>query len=129
MKNILALISIISLIISSAVYAGDQSVTLAWDANPESDIAAYIIYSGTNSGAYTQATNVGNITRATVYGLEDGVTSYFALTAVNTAGLESDYSAEVSNVIPFKPVSPVVITNYWNIPPLKFEILLQPAVP
>lgn len=75
-------------------------MTLAWNPNPEPDVCCYIIYYGTNSRAYPYATNVGNVTTATVYGLREGVTWYFALTALNTSGLESDFSNEVTNAIP-----------------------------
>jgi hypothetical protein len=74
-----------------------MSVTLAWDRNPEPDVTAYIIYYGTNSRAYPYATNVGNVTCATVYGLDPCTTYFFALTAMNTSGLESDFSIEVTN--------------------------------
>lgn len=75
---------------------GDQSVTLAWDPNPESDLAGYIVYYGSASRNYTNAVNVGNITTNTVSGLVNGATYFFAVTAYNTNGLESDFSAEVS---------------------------------
>lgn len=74
-----------------------MSVTLAWDPNPEPDVVAYVIYYGTNSRAYPYATNVGNVTCATVHGLDPCTLYYFALTAVNQAGLESDFSLEVTN--------------------------------
>src|SRR6185295_467721 len=72
------------------------SVTLAWDRNPEPDIAGYILHSGTNSGHYVNAANVSNVTTNTVLGLTPGVTYYFAVTAYNTSGLESDFSNEIS---------------------------------
>ena len=78
----------------------DQSVTLAWDANPEPDVSTYLVYYGTSSRQYLYSTNVGNVTTATVYGLAEGVTWYFAVTAVNTSGLESNFSNEVTNAIP-----------------------------
>jgi hypothetical protein len=109
----------------------DQSVTLAWDANPEPDVSAYVIHYGTSSRQYPYSTNVGNVTRATVNGLQAGLTYYFAVTATNSAGLESDYSNEVSTFIPadltnsFPTIS--TISNqllYWNSdpPPLPFTI-------
>lgn len=78
----------------------EQRVSLAWNPNPEPDIAGYILYYGSASRTYPQSTNVGNVTTATVQGLLDGSTVYFAVTAVNTAGLESDYSSEVSATLP-----------------------------
>lgn len=74
----------------------EQCVTLAWDANTESDLGGYIVYWGSVSRNYTNAENVGNITTNTVCGLLDGVTYYFAVKAYNTNGLVSDFSDEVS---------------------------------
>lgn len=87
---------------------GEQSVTLAWDPNPETDLAGYIIYYGSANRNYTNAVNVGNITTNTVSGLVDGVTYYFAVTAYNTNGLESNFSNEVSYSRPTG--SPIAIT-------------------
>lgn len=78
-----------------------SSVILAWDANPEPDIAGYRIYSSTVSGNYNATNDVGNVTTTTLSGLTTGMTYYFAATAYNTSGLESDYSNEIS----FTPVS------------------------
>jgi hypothetical protein len=75
---------------------GQQSVTLAWDPNQEPDLGGYIVYYGPRSRVYTNAINVGNVTTNTVSGLEETGTYYFAVTAYNTNGLESDFSDEVS---------------------------------
>ncbi len=84
----------------AGIVRADQSVTIAWDPNPEPDVRAYIIYYGNASRDYPYHTNVGNVTTATVYGLKEGVTWYFAITSTNAAGLESDYSNEITNHIP-----------------------------
>ena len=74
--------------------ANAAQVTLAWD---ESDGAAgYKIYSGTTSNSYTWVVDVGNVTSYTTENLTDGYTYYFAATAYDESGLESDYSDEVS---------------------------------
>ncbi len=75
-------------------------VTLAWDPNPESDISGYRLYYGFSSGSYLTNIWVGNVTNYTVIELTQGVTYYFAVTAVNTANLESDPSNEVSYSVP-----------------------------
>ena len=79
---------------------GGQSVTLAWDANTEPDLAGYIVHYGAASGSYTNAVDVGNTTTATVSNLVESCTYYFAVTAYNTSGLESDPSNEVSYSVP-----------------------------
>ena len=73
-----------------------QSVKLAWNANPETNIGGYIIYYGTESGNLTESTDVGNQTTTTLEGLSQGVTHYAAVQAYNTLGQFSDLSAEIS---------------------------------
>ncbi len=80
-----------------------NSVTLAWDANSESDIGGYILYWGTASRAYIRSVDVGNVTQYTVTGLTDLQTYYFAVRAYSNDGLQSAYSAEVSKTIPLNP--------------------------
>ena len=73
-----------------------QSVTLAWDANSEPDIAGYTVRYGTASGNYTLSSDAGSATTATISNLTDGLTYFIAVTARNSAGLESLPSQEVS---------------------------------
>jgi hypothetical protein len=89
----------LGLFLALAAHA-EQSVTLAWDPSPDPEVTGAIVYYGNASRNYPYHTNVGNVTRATVNGLEAGLTYYFAVTATNSAGLESDYSNEVSTSIP-----------------------------
>ncbi len=65
------------------------TVTLAWDANPESDVTGYRLLYGTTSGDYTQVVDAGNTTTATVTNLVTGTPYFFAATAYNNSGLES----------------------------------------
>jgi hypothetical protein len=69
-------------------------VTLAWDSNPETDIAGYRIYIGAESRHYDDVIDVGKNTSCVVSGLEEGRTYYFAATAYNTVNLESGFSNE-----------------------------------
>lgn len=68
-------------------------VSLAWDENPESDIAGYHVYYGRVSGGYTRLETVSDATA--VIGVRGTRTVYFAVTAFNTSGLESPFSEEV----------------------------------
>jgi len=79
--------------------ASSADVTLAWDANSESDLAGYVLYYGTISGNYTHNIDVGNITQHTVSNLQEGVTYYFAVTAYNLDDYESNYSEELPYTI------------------------------
>jgi fibronectin type 3 domain-containing protein len=98
MKNILFFILFL-LLACAVTEAKTVSCTLTWDANSEPDLTHYIVYWGTESGKYT--VNSGNIGLVTVYTKEitppvdSKITYYFAVTAVDTSGLESDYSNEV----------------------------------
>lgn len=68
-------------------------VTLAWDANSEPDIAGYNLYYARTSGAYVGFVTVGGTTA--VIGIKGTRTVYFAVTAYNTNGDESEFSDEV----------------------------------
>lgn len=79
-----------------------QSVTLAW--NAETNAAGYALYYGTNSGSYTSnytsRMDVGTNTSATVSGLNEGKTYYFAITAYNSQGVESAPSSPITYLVP-----------------------------
>ena len=70
-------------------------VTIEWNANTEQNLGGYIIYQGTYSRDYDASIDVGNWTSATIAGLDDNETYYFAVTAYDTNGNESGYSNEV----------------------------------
>jgi hypothetical protein len=88
----------VALTLNSAFAA--QSVTLEWNPSTDPSVTGYNIYYGAASRTYTNKIDVGNSTNVTVNGLVEGVTYYFAATAYNILGAESDYSAEVSYTIP-----------------------------
>ena len=97
------LLPIILLLGASPVFAGD--VTLTWtppttnvDGSPLTDLAGFKIYYGTSSSSYTQTINLADpaATGYTVTNLTDGGTYFFAVTAYDTSGNESDYSNEAS---------------------------------
>jgi len=89
---------IISLITSNA-FSGD--VSLEWDPNIEPYLAGYKMYYGNSSSSnYTCTVDVGNRTTCTISGLEEGNTYYFAATAYDLFGNESDYSNEYFEYIP-----------------------------
>jgi hypothetical protein len=83
-----------------ASVSGTQSVTLAWNPVTNANVAGYEVYYGPASGNYTNVTSVGNVTNATISGLTDGATYFFATTTFSTSGLESGYSSEVSYTVP-----------------------------
>lgn len=87
---------------SGAATAGAQSVSLAWDrAASHTNLSAFILKWGVTSGSYTGQVSVAtNLTTTTVNNLVPGVRYFFAVTARNVAGLESDPSNEISYTIP-----------------------------
>ena len=75
-------------------------VTLAWDPSLDTNVAGCNVYYGVASHSYTNMVHVGKATNATISGLVEGVTYYFAATAYSILGLESDFSNEASYTVP-----------------------------
>jgi hypothetical protein len=82
-----------------------QSVTLAWDPNPDTNVVGYNVYYGVASHTYPNRIDAGNEAKVTISGLIGGVTYYFAVTAYDSRGQESDFSAEISYTVPVKSPS------------------------
>jgi len=85
-------------IVSLGSVAGSQAaeITVAWDPNTEATLAGYKLYYGTASRTYTSVIPIDKTTTsATVGGLQEGTTYYFAATAYDTTGNESDFSSEL----------------------------------
>ncbi len=78
-----------------------QQADFSWLPNQEANLMGYKIHYSTVSGQYDQAIDVGNpgtangVVQGTVTGLAGGTTYYFAATAYDSDGFESDYSQEV----------------------------------
>ena len=75
---------------------------LTWTV-PAGSVSGYRVYYGTASRTYSQAMGGGtysSTSNITLSGLPSGHTYYFAVTAVDAAGVESAYSNEASKVIP-----------------------------
>jgi Bacterial Ig domain/Fibronectin type III domain len=92
---------------------GQSSVTLAWDPSPDSAIAGYRLYEGVASQTYSNVIDVGNATTVTVSNLVSGVTYFFAVSAYDTNGQESELSAEVSYTVsgPLNNVPTIALTS------------------
>lgn len=79
------------------------TVMLVWDPSSSTNtIASYNLYHGGASGTYANVVSAGTNTTVSISNLVEGATYYFAATAVDTDGLESGYSTEVSALIPVK---------------------------
>src|SRR5262249_17275924 len=97
------------LVFAGTVHA--QSISLAWNANTETDLSGYTVYYGTSSGVYPNNISLGKVTTYTVTALTAGQTYYFALKAVNTSGQSSGYSAQVSATVPATPTAPTAASS------------------
>lgn len=73
-----------------------NAVTLLWNRNPETNVIGYRIHWGTNgSRMYDRVVDVGNLITGKVR-TGQGMMHWFAITAYDSDGLESGYSAEVT---------------------------------
>ena len=103
------------------------TVTLEWDANPETDVAGYKLYygtvSGTVSGTYARIIDAGNATFVDVPDMISNFTYYFVVKAYNSQGVESPPSNEVAYTVP-----PPSTLSIQYLPRLNLPVIL-PAVP
>jgi Fibronectin type III domain len=90
----------VGMIVSTLQTFASQSVQLNWTPSASPDIVGYNIYYGGTNGDYTNELSVGNTTNATVSGLLDNTTYFFAAKAINTSGQESTYSVQASYAVP-----------------------------
>src|SRR5688572_19898533 len=74
-----------------------ETVTLTWDRNNETNIAGYKIYYRTSSHTYSNVMDVGNNISWSIPNLIENATYYFAVTAYDDLGIESEFSTEVSH--------------------------------
>ena len=120
MKKLTGIICLTILSVSLA-FAGTERITLGWDANTESDLAGYRLYTSSTPGQYSlvgknpsltptspPASYVKSIAKPAVTMTADmigtdGQKIYFVLTAFDTAGNESGISNEVSYVFTDSP--------------------------
>lgn len=85
------------LLISFSSEVSARDITLTWEANSEPDLSHYIVYWGLEPGVYNyNSGNIGLVTEYTITGLDDDKIYFFAVTAVDSSGLESDFSNEVN---------------------------------
>lgn len=95
-------LSLLFLLAAAAIVALAADVSFAWDPSTSDDITGYKMYVGLASRTYGAPIVLGNQTTCTVTGFGPG-TYFFAVTAFNVDGRESDFSNEVSMLFPEAP--------------------------
>ena len=83
-------------------YAGQLS--FAWDYSA-SGAAGFELYCGPASRAYTLRFDVGDAQTYSVSGLTEGARYYCAVTAYDPSRAQSEFSDEISAVVPYSPVA------------------------
>ncbi|HSU56339.1 MAG TPA: fibronectin type III domain-containing protein [Candidatus Dormibacteraeota bacterium] len=89
---------LLGLSLVSATHA--RNIAASWDAVSDPEVAAYYVYYGPGSRFYTNRIPITGGSSAEISGLMEGDTYFFAVTAFNTNGLESDFSDEAMALIP-----------------------------
>ncbi|MFH1720813.1 MAG: fibronectin type III domain-containing protein, partial [Patescibacteria group bacterium] len=129
MKNLIKLLLVVSLTFGLAPYtfaqsadtilpsdvenlkvkeAGDSEITLTWDlATDDTGVTNYHIYYGTQSVTgedpkvnYTKVSETEDVLEHTITDLKNGTTYYFAMTALDATGNESEYYSNEVNAAP-----------------------------
>lgn len=95
-KSIVIAIFIVALY---AVAAFSAQIQVTWNANTETDLAGYKVYTGTAPGQYGAPITV-TAPSYTFQEVTDKTTYYIAVSAFDTSGNESIKSEEVSVFIP-----------------------------
>jgi putative Ig domain-containing protein/glucodextranase-like protein len=86
---------LVASMLGTARTAAADTISLMWDANPEPEIAGYIVHVGTQSGTYTQHLDVGLSTSYSVASAIAGQQYCFAVSAYFAGPIEGSKSAEV----------------------------------
>lgn len=90
---------VLMMLLAAPLWGG---IRLEWDANSETDLAGYKIYWGTASRGYGSPTPMPGAPSLPTYSVKSltlGTRYYFAVTAYNASGIESEFSNEVSAIV------------------------------
>jgi hypothetical protein len=95
---VLLRLAIVGALLTSAPLGARAAVSasLSWSPSADPNVAGYDIYYGGASHQYTNSATVGLVTNVLIAGLVENETYYFAAKAVNSSGVESDFSNEAA---------------------------------
>jgi hypothetical protein len=91
-----------------------QSVTLAWNPSPSTNVAGYMIYYGADGIHFDSQMDAGTNTTWTVTGLEPGSTNYFEVVAYDTNDDQSPPSNQIEYTVPNALQTVTVLANPAN---------------
>jgi hypothetical protein len=77
-----------------------RGMALAWDPSEEPGVVGYIVHWGREPGVYPWQMDVMQATESNFTDLESGVPYFFAVTAYDSDGIESEPSAVVAHIPP-----------------------------
>jgi hypothetical protein len=92
------------LTMAAAQSARADTLTLMWDPSPDSNVAGYLVYVGTQSGTYATTYDVGNSTSFAYPSATAGQIYYFAVAAYAPGPVIGNRSTEVSGTTNTAPV-------------------------
>jgi fibronectin type 3 domain-containing protein len=84
------------------------TITVEWDASTSTNVVSYNIYYGIGHGQYTNRVQITSGLTIRITLAERGLKYYLAATAVDSTGLESDFSNEITYTAPEPPGPPVM---------------------
>jgi len=112
------------LILFSVRAKAQGAVELTWDPDQTGLVTQYRVFYGTHSGVYTNSVLIGASADVELTGLQEGVTYYFAIQAMDQQGDVSQLSNEATYSVPvLQPVtiqmilSPGQIYLYGSVSP------------
>ena len=127
-RTLVALFALLIVVSSAHAAVGVQ---IAWDPNPEDNIAGYRVYYGQVDSGVTNSVDVGLVTTGAVSDLAFATAYFFYVTAYNAFGLESDPSEILLHTTP-APISnprPLSLTlDPYLIALSPSEVTLRPAL-
>src|SRR5262249_51913502 len=95
-------------LVATAVSA--ETLTVRWDANPETEVIGYMVYIGTAPGPYTQTIDVGNTTQFPFDDAVPGQRYCFSVAAYASGPLLGARSTEVC----YSKDQPPLLSNPGN---------------